>query len=320
MRYTILLLAGLAVGVTGGPVFAQETRPFTDDLGVTSDIPVRPLRIVSMHDVSLTIPLLELGVIPVGSHGRTTADGVPFIRSSATLTGIDFDNSEIVFIGNNPADIEAIAAVEPDLILTTTWQSIDPDLLRQVAPTLVFNDSLRPGFGLYEVLADITGTTARYEALVERYENQIAQIRRVIDTQNISVSVLQGGNGQIFVWHTYGSLGRVLRDAGFRFPQIVDAIPEGEYATFSAEQLQALDADFIFSTYRTDALELPEDALRFMNEALPNFCDFLHACRENQYIIIPREEASANSFYGLGQMAITVLTHVSGQRYVPMAD
>jgi iron complex transport system substrate-binding protein len=57
-----------------------------------------------------------------------------------------------------------------------------------------------------------------------------------------------------------------------------------------------------------------------MNEVLPNFCYFLHACRENQYIIIPREEASANSFYGLGQMAITVLTHVSGQRYVPMAD
>ena len=75
----LLLLAGLA------PAFAQETRSFTDDTGRVVDIPVAPLRIVSLQDLAITVPLLELGVTPVGSHGRTTAEGVPFIRASPTI-------------------------------------------------------------------------------------------------------------------------------------------------------------------------------------------------------------------------------------------
>ena len=99
----ILALAGLTA------VSAQETRSFTDDTGRTVDIPSKPLRIVSLHDLSLTVPLIELGAFPLGSHGRTTPENVPFIRSSKVLTGVDFDNSEIAFVGNLPADIEAIA-------------------------------------------------------------------------------------------------------------------------------------------------------------------------------------------------------------------
>src|SRR5690606_2836491 len=100
---TALLIAALSL-----PALAQETRSYTDDTGRVVDIPADPQRIVSLHDVSLTLPLLELGVIPVGSHGRTTAEGEPFIRSSAVLTGIDFTNSTIKFVGNLPADVEAI--------------------------------------------------------------------------------------------------------------------------------------------------------------------------------------------------------------------
>jgi iron complex transport system substrate-binding protein len=39
-------------------------------------VPLHPQRIVSMHDLDITIPLIELGVPPVASHGaraRTAA-------------------------------------------------------------------------------------------------------------------------------------------------------------------------------------------------------------------------------------------------------
>ena len=81
-------LMGLAIVLLAVPAIAQETRSFTDDTGRVVDIPVEPLRIVSLQDLAITVPLLELGVTPVGSHGRTTAEGAPFIRSSDVLTGI----------------------------------------------------------------------------------------------------------------------------------------------------------------------------------------------------------------------------------------
>ena len=308
----ILVLAGLTAGI------AQETRSFTDDAGRTVDIPAKPLRIVSLQDLAITVPLLELGVTPVGSHGRTTAEGQPFIRSSDVLTGIDFDNSDIKFVGNLPADVEAVAALEPDLILTTPWQTAPVEQLEAIAPTVVLDDSKRGDLAMHDILAELTGTEDRLAVLKTRYEGQIAQIKRLIDTESISVNVIQGVDGQVLSWHTYGALGKVLRDAGFAFPDRVNAIPEGEFERMSGEAFPELDADFVFATYRTDTLETPADAKKYLEEVLPGFCDYLHACRENQFIVIPREEASASSYYGLGVLSYMIISNISGRDFVPM--
>ena len=68
MRWLISLLL-LAAGVTSAA--EGQTHTFTDDLGRVVTVPLHPQRIVSMHDLDITIPLIELGVPPVASHGRT---------------------------------------------------------------------------------------------------------------------------------------------------------------------------------------------------------------------------------------------------------
>ena len=317
LRISATLAAAMVLTL---PAWAQETRSFTDDAGRTVEIPVHPEAIASLQDLSITVPLLELGVYPVASHGRTTEAGEGFIRSSKVLTGIDFDNSDIQFVGNLPVDVEAVAAAEPDLIITTPWQTAPVEQLEAIAPTIVLDDTVRGDFGMYEALAEITGTTDTLAVLEGRYESQIEQIRRMIDTQSISVNVIQGVEGEVLSWHTYGGLGRVLRDAGFTFPDRVEAIEEGQFARMSAEALPELDADFLFVTYRTDTLETPQDALGHLEQVMPNFCEFLHACRENQMIVMPREEASASSYYALGVMAYTVISHISGRRFEPMPE
>ncbi|MET3927378.1 ABC transporter substrate-binding protein [Devosia sp. 2618] len=312
-KLTALLFAAL-LAIT--PASAQETHAITDYTGRVVEVPTKPLRIVSLHDLSITIPLIELGVFPVGSHGRTTTEGTPFIRSSAVLTGVDFANSDITFVGNNPADVEAIAALQPDLVLTTEWQGTPVDQLEKIAPTLLI-DSEADMFATYDLLAGITGTEDRLAYLKARYEGQIAQIKRLIDTQSITTSVIQGVEGSVYVLHTYGTLGRVLRDAGFKFPAIIDAIPVGGDLDVPAEQLPELDADFIFATYRTDTLETPADSEAQLNKVVPNFCQYLTACQNNQLITIPREEASSNSFYALGAIAYMVISQISGRDFVP---
>ncbi|GLQ56785.1 hypothetical protein [Devosia nitrariae] len=88
----------------------------------------------------------------------------------------------------------------------------------------------------------------------------------------------------------------------------------------SAETLPELDADFLFVTYRTDTLETPADAIGHLEAVMPNFCKFLHACRTNQMIVMPREQASASSYYGLGVLSYTVISHISGRRFESKAE
>lgn len=300
------------------PAIAQETRSFTDGTGAEVELPVSPQSIVSLHDTSLTVALLELGITPSGSHGRTNADGSPYIRSSLTATGVDFDNSGIAFMGNLPADIERVAAEQPDLILTTTWQTAEPETLRQIAPTYVFDIATTDDFDIYAQLAEITGKNEELNALKARYDAQIGLIKDEIDTGNVKVSVIQGYDGQLHVWNTYGTLGKVLRDAGFTFPDAVNAIEGNERQIFSAEEFPQFDADFIFVTYRADRGETAEDARAALDAVLPSWCDALHACRENQVIYLPRSLASTATYDAAGDIAYVVLSHIGGRDFVSM--
>ena len=236
--FSMLLLVGFAVSA------AEPTQTFTDDLNRKVVVPVHPKRIVSLHDLDITIPLIELGVPPVASHGRTRPDGSHFLRSSGMLTGVDFDNSDIKFIGTADIDIEAIAAAKPDLIVTEPTRNTPVEQLAKIAPTVSIDHLDGGAPEIYRKLAQLTGTQARLKVLERRYQEQIKALKATIDTRKITVSVIQANQGKINAMHSYHSLGRVLRDAGFKFPPLIESIPEGGRIDVSAERLPELDADF----------------------------------------------------------------------------
>jgi len=307
LLFSLLLLVGLSTQA------ADVTQSFTDDLGRVVEVPRHPQRIVSLHDLDITIPLIELGVPPVASHGRTRPDGSHFIRSGALLTGIDFDNSSIKFIGTADIDIEAIVAAKPDLIITQPGRGTPIEQLEKIAPTVSIDHLDGGAPQIYRKLAQLTGTEARYAILERRYQEEIAQIKRMIDTQHISVAVIQANQGKINALHTYHSLGRVLRDAGFKFPPLIDSIPEGKRIDVSAERLPEMDADFVFTTWRGDTGGKPQDEMAAMDAVLPGWCDFLTACQRGHYILLSREEAISNSYASLSLMAAQVQTHIAGR-------
>lgn len=302
------------------PAAAQETRTITDDLGRAVEVPADPQRIAVLHDENLGTPLIELGVIPVASHGRVTAQDEPFIRGSITVTGHDFDNSDIAFLGTNPVDVEAVARAAPDLILTSTWQNADVDQLQAIAPTVVVDTTARETVDVFPLLAKATGTQDVLARLEARYEAQIDRIRRLVPTQDITVSVMQGGEDGLYVQHTHSALGTVLRDAGFRFPDAVDALGEGGTAAVSAEEIQSLDADVVFLSYRTDQEQTPRDARDAMAAVLPGWCEALHACREGQVVILPRAEATSASYDALMALAMVVLAEMTSTEIARMPE
>lgn len=312
------LIALTVALVVSAPALAQDAETIVDGTGTEVTVPADPQRVVALHDTSLTVTLLELGIVPVGSHGRTTENAAPNIRSGKLITGYDFDNSAIEFVGNLPADVEAVAALEPDLILTTDWQTADVGQLRSIAPTYVFPISTMDDFDVYRTVADVTGRADVLDKLEARYQAQLDMINGLTDPAGIKVSVIQASGGELQVWNTYGSLGKVLRDAGFVFPAAIDAIEGNERQIFSGESYPEFDADFIFVTYAVERGETPAMARAALDEVLPGWCDVMHACRNGQIVYVPREVASSATYDSLTALTQIVASHVVGRDFTPL--
>ena len=180
--FRYLAAALLTFGLLATPLLAQEVekRIFTDDLGRKVEVPVHPQRIVSMHDLDITIPLIELGAPPVASHGRMGLDGKPYLRSGLILTGFDFDNSGMSYVGSVTVDIEAVAAAKPDLIITEPGRTTSVEQLEKIAPTIVIDNTVGSAPHIYERLADLTGTKDRLAILDRRYRAQIEALKQVV--------------------------------------------------------------------------------------------------------------------------------------------
>ena len=313
MIWTWRRLAGcLGLCLLAGPSAMSalpETR-FVDDLGRVVVMPEAPQRIVSLDDLRITVPLLELGVVPIGSHGRLGAGGTAYVRGGMLLTGLDFEATDMAFLGAHPVDVERLAALAPDLILAPPHQPVPVAQLSTIAPTVVLDATVRPPASLYAVLARLTGRVARAEALERRYRAQLAQLRHWVDPGEITVSVVTAtADGKLSLERTPGSLGTVLRDAGFRFVPLIDDLPADRNVTVSPELLRDLDATYVFDSYRNDRGEAPDAARARMAAAVPGFCAFLVACREGRYIILPRDQTKAVSYHGKS-IVIALLTGI----------
>ncbi len=108
---------------------APPTRAVTHALGQTT-IPGQPQRIVVLNQYSLLDYLLAVDIKPVGSTGDAAAD-CPFgVWLCSRTAGV-----EMVGDTEEP-DLERIAALKPDLILSNPWQEDIYPKLGQIAPTV----------------------------------------------------------------------------------------------------------------------------------------------------------------------------------------
>ncbi len=300
------ILAGSALAQANG------TRLFEHDAG-TTEIPVNPQRIVSLHDISQTLPLIEYGKPPVGSAGRTAADGTRFLLAGYSLTGVDFANSGIVPVDSS--DFEGIAALTPDLI--TTNSPNDLDRLSLIAPTVVLNRDNNPGLAQLRKVADAAGVLDRYAALEARFNWQLDRLRRVLpNAGEILVSLVTPERGALSAHKhaTRGSIGYMLTQLGFKEPAVVQAIAKGD-AQLSGERVQELDGDFVIGSMALNE-PTPAHVYASMDALAPGWSGALHAPRNNQFIVLQRDEALALSFSAFDLVEMIILTNIAGRGYV----
>lgn len=239
----IALAAALATGLAAcstpaagsGSSAASSTRVVETAKGKVT-VPTHPLRIVSVHSWT-TESLLDFGEKPVGveNGGSQYVPKRYFTAWNATKK---------VTSGAN-VDLEAIAALKPDLIVGVDVPYLDKlyKQLSQIAPTAFakFTDD----WTTYpQATAGFVNNPTALASLKTRYEDRIQTDKKKYAKVLASTSfdVIQGGfdNGNYWIYGPDSAVGSVLTQIGAHFGTASAAVKAGGTNSVSYEKADLL--------------------------------------------------------------------------------
>ncbi|WP_406001197.1 ABC transporter substrate-binding protein [Streptomyces sp. NBC_00829] len=224
-----------AMGTDAAP--GQFPRTVTHALG-TTELKTAPKRVVVL-DVGELDNVASLGVKPIGYAPTEGDEGIPgYLRKEA-------GSPKSVGTINN-LNLEAIAALKPDLILGSQLRAADKyKELSRIAPTVF---SIRPGFTWkenYLLNAAALDRTAEAKAKLGAYEKKAKQLGTDIGATKPTVSMVRYMPGKIRLYAQASFIGTILKDSGLPRPanqQVEDLAVE-----ISPEKIDSADADWIFT-------------------------------------------------------------------------
>ncbi|MEL6406464.1 MAG: ABC transporter substrate-binding protein [Chloroflexota bacterium] len=320
----LILLALLMVSVV--PLAAQEVED-TEILGYTisapvdgmrtvehfmgeTEIPADPQRIITLHDQGLTMVALELGVRPIGSHGRTSEDGTNFFRLGPGYLGEGIEH-----VGTFGAvNLERILELEPDLIIGRNFEEEIYDDLTSIAPTILVPSEIHfYPIPFSEYVATLLNRTERHDELVAQYEGTIERIRQLVPNYEevyATALIMSGGEGEIFVRGFGMNIDTVLEDVGFNRREALQDIPFESATSLSLEVANTVDADFIFNHYWDWTIG---ESASVENGPI---WQSLWAVQNGQYITTYGLSTYGSAMYHLNNAAEMVLTHIGERDFI----
>lgn len=206
-----------------------------------TEIKEKPQRVVVL-DVGEFDNAVSLGVKPVGLAPTEGSNAIPgYLKKDA-------GSPKNVGTINN-LNLEAIAALKPDLIIGSQLRAADKyKQLAAIAPTVF---SIRPGFTWKEnflLNAAALDRTERAEAQLDAYEKKAEKLGGELDElggKKPTVSMVRYMPGMIRLYAKASFVGTILHDVGVPRPknqQVNDLATE-----ISSERVDEADADWIFT-------------------------------------------------------------------------
>ncbi|GAB3355682.1 ABC transporter substrate-binding protein [Modestobacter lapidis] len=229
-------------GDAAGPTEpAAESRTVQHALGETV-IEGTPERVVVLDTGELDAAL-ALGVTPVGSVRTDVSDELPAYIQDAGVDPADIENVGTIAEPN----LEAIAALDPDLILTNRVRHEDiADQLSAIAPT-VFAEAIGETWKENLLLdAEALNLSDKAEQLLAEHEERAAEVGALFgDPADLEVSIVRFLDGSGVRLYGEGSfIGAVLADVGFSRPPLQQTAET--FVELSLEEITRADADLVF--------------------------------------------------------------------------
>lgn len=242
--FTVLLLA--ACGTDGDqakdtaekPKVKEESYSVEHAMGTTT-LEKTPEKIVILTNEG-TEALLALGVTPVGAVQSWTGD--PWYDHIAE------DMKDVKVVGvESQVNVEAIAALQPDLIIGNKMRQEDIyEQLKAIAPT-VFAEDLRGNWkNNFELYAKAVNKEEKGKEVLAAYDKRIEDLKEKLgDKINTKVSMVRFMAGDVRIYHKDSFSGVILEQIGLARPESQDQEDFAEKGV-TKERIPAMDGDILF--------------------------------------------------------------------------
>ncbi|USQ85076.1 ABC transporter substrate-binding protein [Streptomyces phaeoluteigriseus] len=238
-----LLLSGCGDdGDDGGTASDAGTRSVTDATGRTVEVPAAPAKVVTLSEPTLDAAL-ALGVQPVGATAGRGQQGV-----STYLAGKASGAQVVATVAE--ADMEKVAALQPDLILLDETTAVKTEVakLAAIAPTVVTAELDEDWKKAFTATADALNKKADAERILTAFDAEVAatkaklganagKVVSVVRWQNSAPSVVGKGVGHV---------GSTLTTLGLTRPRDQQGASAGHSEPVSLEKLSTIDGDWLF--------------------------------------------------------------------------
>ncbi|WP_235068938.1 ABC transporter substrate-binding protein [Turicibacter sp. TJ11] len=249
MTSIFVLIAGL-VGCSNENKTTESTpsnveeRVITDVKGEVS-IPVEPQRMVDISGASDILSLLGYDVI-----GTANSDGYDYTKLPTYLEDV-LKNAKILgYSMLAEMDVEAIIALEPDVIVISTVQEKMYDQLSKIAPVVMIEMKQVDWKEDFMHVANVFGKEEEATTWINHYLDKAAavgdQIKATYGENSTYLSFLASA-GSLFIFDQAG-LGSVLYDdMGLAKPAGMPEQEDISLPVVSLEGLAEINSDYIFA-------------------------------------------------------------------------
>ncbi|MFE9299768.1 ABC transporter substrate-binding protein [Streptomyces sp. NPDC006856] len=250
---TVAALTLAACGSSGGS--GSDSAPASDATRTVKTamgdvkVPKAPRRVVVLDTAELD-SALTLGVKPVGATHADVASGFLNYLPKNQVAGIE-DVGQMM-----TPNLEAIAGLKPDLILTSKIRHGDQYAeLSRIAPTVMTESTGYPWKENFRVHAEALGKQAEAEMVTDGYADHVADVTKALGgeekaaaTEVSMVRFVEGADIRLYGRKNY--IATILADVGLDRPAITDQAKDGFSYDVSPERIDLADADVVFhSTY-----------------------------------------------------------------------
>ncbi|SCY00560.1 iron complex transport system substrate-binding protein [Microbacterium sp. LKL04] len=235
-----LALAGCTAATAPEPAGASAasgTRSVEHARGAT-DVPEEPARVVTLEPLELDTAV-AVGITPVGAAVAGNVTSIPAYLGAEDVTPV----------GTVPEpDLEAIAALKPDLILGT--ESRHSELFEQltaIAPTVFIASQADPWRENASLIGEALGREDEVAELLTGVDDECARIRDEYDVAGQTVQLIRPRDETtLSLYGPVSFAGSLLECVGFSIPD--QEWEDGLQADLSPENVASARADHVFVT------------------------------------------------------------------------
>ncbi|GAM14329.1 ABC transporter substrate-binding protein [Mesobacillus selenatarsenatis] len=243
--FTVLLLAACGGNedkekeTAEQPKEKEETSYTVEHAMGSTTLEKTPEKVVILTNEG-TEALLALGVTPVGAVQSWTGD--------LWYDHIADEMKDVQVVGvESQVNVEAIAALQPDLIIGNKMRQEDIyEQLKAIAPT-VFAEDLRGNWkNNFELYAKAVNKEEKGKEVLAAYDQRIEDLKEKLgDKVNMEVSMVRFMAGDVRIYHKDSFSGVILEQIGMARPESQDKEDFAEKGV-TKERIPAMDGDILF--------------------------------------------------------------------------